>query len=108
MLSQGSSSRQGNDANDHQSTEKRDNTLDPRKVLEELAERAARYSINLDGSVSKDNVSCLRGGYATVHSGILQLNQSGVVIGGPATSASLGDGKTMKVDLLLNHTLPCL
>jgi len=72
------------------------------KILEGLAKRASRYSINLDGLVSKDNIRPLRGGYATVSSGILQLNEE-IIIGSTANSGLVRDGKTMKVSLLLNH-----
>ena len=41
-------------------------------ILKELAQRALRYSINLDGLVSKDNVYCSQGGFVTVSSGILK------------------------------------
>ena len=74
---------------------------DPRQVLKELAKRASRYSINLDGSVSNDYVSCSEGGHAVVYLGILKLNKTEAA--GTVSSASLGDGKTMKVDLPLNH-----
>jgi len=35
---------------------------DPRKILKELAERASRYSINLDGLVFKDGAFRVMGG----------------------------------------------
>jgi len=71
-------------------------------MLKGLAGRASRYSINLDGLVSKDNISCFRGGYALVHSGTLQLNKE-VMIRGTASSDLIRDGKTVKASLLLNH-----
>jgi len=105
-----SSPHQNNDANDRESTD--DSTdfdpSDTRQVLKELAKRASRYSINLDGLVSKDNVSCFRGGNAMVYSGMLKSNQAEGIIKGDVSSASLGDGKTTKVDLLFNHALPYL
>jgi len=105
MLSQESSSQNSGQSTDNKNSP---DPPDPRKVLKELAERASRYSINLDGLVSKDNVSCFRGGYATIHSGILKSNQAEGTIRGDASSASFGDGKATKVDLLLKHTLPYL
>jgi len=80
---------------------------DPRKILQEIAKRASRYSINLDGLVSQDHLSCFRGGCAYVSSGILQLSDE-VVIRGTASSGLIRDGKTMKVSLLLNHNFAIL
>ena len=70
-------------------------SLDPRPLLDELATRASRYSVNFNELVSKDNVHCLRGGYATVSSGILQPR--GEVLAGGA--GLCGNSKAMKVNL---------
>ena len=64
-------------------------------MLEELAIRASRYNINLDGFVLKDNISYLRAGYATVSSGILQPREE-IFIGGAGLCEN---GKAIRVNL---------
>ena len=79
----------------------------PGVILERLAERASRYSINLNGFMSKSNVPWFLGGYATVWLGILQLQEAKAVVKGLANNGFLGDGETTKVNLLLSlNTLP--
>ncbi|KIM61222.1 hypothetical protein SCLCIDRAFT_1216116 [Scleroderma citrinum Foug A] len=81
-----------------------DHSLDPRPLLVELATRASRYSVNLDESVSKDSVYCLRGGYATVTSGILQPREEELIEGAGPIKVAIktprggfpGDVKTVK------------
>ena len=68
---------------------------DTSEILEELAKRASRYSINLVGLVYKDNIYCLRGGCATVSSGIFQPREE-VLIGGTGLA---GNSKGIKVSL---------
>ncbi|KIM53495.1 hypothetical protein SCLCIDRAFT_31840 [Scleroderma citrinum Foug A] len=94
MARQGSPSHQVNGANDDQSTDHniKLDPSDPREVLKELAKRALRYSINLDGLVDKDNVSLVRGGFAVVSSGILR--REGVLI---ERAGLYGNSKTIKV-----------
>lgn len=96
MARQGSPSHQVNGANDDQSTDHniKLDPSDPREVLKELAKRALRYSINLDGLVDKDNVSLVRGGFAVVSSGILR--REGVLI---ERAGLYGNSKTIKVNL---------
>ena len=48
---------------------------DPRNALEAYAERANRYSLNLNERVSKDEKFLLCGGAAVVHSGIVDLRK---------------------------------
>ena len=110
MSSQGRSSHQTNGVHDHGRIDNNDkpSSPDPRVVLSELAKGASRYSINLDGLVSKDNVFYFRGGYAMVWSGILQIKEAKKVIGRTASSDFLGNGETMKVNLPPNHTLAYL
>ena len=64
-------------------------------LLEELATRASRYSINLDGFVSKDNVSFSKGGYAVVYSGILQPREEVFIRG----AGLCGNSKAIRVNL---------
>jgi len=71
-------------------------------TLEELATRASRYCLNLDGLVYKDNVSYILGGLSMVSSGTLQLTEEGT-IGNTASRGLVRDGKTIKVSLLFNH-----
>lgn len=108
MPSQGPSSHQTNDVHNH-NHERIDNNGEFGSsdgiLLEELANRASRYSINLNGFVSKDNAFYSRGGYAMVWSGILDLKRAKEVIGRIGSSDFLGDGETVKVNLHLNHTL---
>ena len=76
-------------------------------ILKRLAERASRYSINLDGFISKDNAPCSRGGFALIWPGTLQLQKAKAVVAGLANNDFLGDGETAKVSLLLSlNTLP--
>lgn len=108
MSNQGPS-HQTNDvhAHDQINNNVKSNSSDP-VMLKELAKRASRYSINLDGLVSKDYVSYSQGGYAMVWSGILQLKGAKGVIGKTASSDFLGNGETMKVNLPLSHSLAFL
>ncbi|KIM61268.1 hypothetical protein SCLCIDRAFT_912632 [Scleroderma citrinum Foug A] len=81
------------------------NSFDPRMILKELAKRALRYSINLDGLVSKDNVYCLRGGHVTVTSGILQPRREELIGGAGPIKVAIktprggftGDAEAIKV-----------
>ena len=73
-------------------------------LLEELATRASRYSINVDGFVSKDNGYCLRGGYATVSSGILEPREEVFIRG----VGLCGNGKAIRVHLMLDRALSYL
>ena len=69
---------------------------DPRNSLKELACRASRYSINLDGRVTIDMNFVLRGAYAFVRQGTLHPGKTKVAVktarGGPP-----GDLETIKV-----------
>jgi len=103
MQSNGVPLQQANNINGHGPVDNNPSS-DPRVLLEELAKRASRYSVNLDGFVFKDNVSCFRGGYATVSSGILQPREE-VLTGG---AGLCGNSKAVKVNLCLNRTLSYL
>ena len=78
---------------------------DPRVIRKArvLADRALRYSVNLDGFVFKDNVYCPSGGYAIVWSGILRLKDAMAAGKEIARNRFLGGGDTVKVHLLLTH-----
>ena len=87
---------------------------DPRVVLESLvhaedavlsepavlAKHALRYSVNLDRFVFKDNLSCARGGYAMVWSGVLRLKDAMRLGKKIPRNRFFGDGDTVKVNLL--------
>ena len=75
------------------------NSHDPSGLCE-LAHRASRYSVVLDGLVSGDNIR-LRGGYALVRSGTLY--PSGVVAVAPGGSGLPRDARTTKVRSLTNR-----
>lgn len=68
----------------------------PQDALRQFAERASRYSFDLNGKVRKeDNYVALRGGYAIVYSGILQPDGSRVAIK-TARGSLPGDESTIK------------
>ena len=76
-------------------------------ILQRLSKRAPRYSINLDGFISKGNAPPFRGGFAYVWPGTLQLQKAKAVVIGLVNNGFLRDGETAKVNLLLNYnTLP--
>ena len=80
---------------------------EPGAILERLAERASRYSINLDGFISRSNVPWFRGGLSYVWLGTLQLHKAKAVVKALANKGFLGDGEMAKVNLLLSlSTLP--
>ena len=71
-------------------------------ILERLAKRASRYSINLNGFISKRDVPWSMGKYTTVWLGILQLREAKAVVKGLANNGFLGDGETANVSLLFS------
>ena len=74
-------------------------------ILERLAERASRYSINLDEFTFKDDAPWFRGGFSLIWPGTLQLQKAKAK--GLAKNGFLGDGETAKVNLLHSrNTLP--
>lgn len=76
---------------------------EPGVILERLAKHASRYSVNLDGFVSKVRVARARGGFAIVWSGTLRLQEAKAVVNGLANNGFLGNGEIVKVILLLSH-----
>ena len=78
---------------------------DPRAILKllVLAERALRYSVNLDGFVKKNSDFCVRGGYAMVWPGVLHLNDAIAAEREITRNHFLENGDTVKVNLLLAH-----
>ena len=68
----------------------------PDAILKRIAERASRYSINLDGLTSKENAHAL-GGLFVVWLGTLQLQKAKAIVKGLANNGFLGDGETAKV-----------
>ena len=76
-------------------------------ILKRLAERASRYSINLDGCMSKSNSPYSRGGSAIVWLGTLKLQKAKAAMEGLANNGYLGNGETAKVNPLPSlNTLP--
>ena len=73
-----------------------------------ITKHALRYSINLDGFVSKANaIPLLRGGFSTVWLGTLQLQEAKTVVNALENNGFLGVGKTGKVNPLFSlNTLP--
>ena len=79
----------------------------PGAILKRLAERASRYSINLDGFISEGNASFSRGEFTLIWPGTLQLQKAKAVVTGLTNNGFLGDGEIAKVNLLLSlNTLP--
>ena len=80
---------------------------EPDAILERLAQHASRYSLNLDGFVSKRKTPSARGSFAFVYLGTLQLQNAKAVVKGLANNGFLGGGETAKVNLLFSlNTLP--
>ena len=70
---------------------------DPRPILEEFANRANKYCINLNGKVTRDRLA-FRGGFAAVYEGTLKETEFRVAI--KTVQRGLpGDVKIIKVDL---------
>ena len=107
MSSQGLSSRGKNVTNGGERIIINGQPKDPRVKLEALvlAEHALRYSVNLDGFVDKDDVFCVRGGYAMVWPGVLHLNDAIAAKRDIARNCFLGDGDTANVNLLPTHDI---
>ena len=70
----------------------------PGAILKRLAERASRYSVNLDGFVSKGKTPLARGGFSFVVPGTLQLQKAKATIKRLANNSFLGDDETVKVN----------
>jgi len=69
------------------------------KLLEELAEQATEYCINLNELVDRDPMASFRGGNALVYQGILRPRGTCVAV--KTILGALPDNlKTIKVDLL--------
>ena len=68
-----------------------------------LAERALRYSVNLDGFVHINRDSPCRGGFAVVWSGVLRLIDALAAGREIARNRFFGDGGTVKVILRPTH-----
>ena len=105
MSSEGPSSRENNAANGCERIDTSNQPEDPRAILKllVLAERALRYSVNLNGFVEKNNGFCVRGGYAMVWPGVLHLNDAIAAEREITRNHFLGNGDTVKVNLLLAH-----
>ncbi|KAI6045342.1 kinase-like domain-containing protein [Pisolithus marmoratus] len=54
--------------------------METRNILNQLAERARKYAINLDGRIERDTTVCTRGGNAAVYRGTLSPNGTTVAI----------------------------
>ena len=107
MSSQGLSSCEKNVTNGGERIITNGQPKDPRVNLKALvlAERALRYSVNLDGFVYKDDGFCVRGGYAMVWTGVLRLNDAIAAKKDIARNCFLGSGDTAKVSLLPTHDI---
>jgi len=80
---------------------------DPRQAMGELAQRASRYSINLNGWLDEDRTSALGGGSATVQIGKLRPAGIKVTIKTPR-SVVHRDVETIEVRLLFTTMSPLL
>ena len=70
--------------------------MDPRPILDEFANRANKYCINLNGNIARDRLA-FRGGFAAVYQGTLQ--ETGFRVAVKTVQGGLpGDVKTIKVD----------
>ena len=107
MSSQGLCSREKNVANGGKRIITNGQPKDPRAKLEALvlAEHAMQYSVNLDGFVDRYDNFCVRGGYATVWTGTLHLNDAIAAKRDVARNCFLGDGDTANVNLLPTHDI---
>ena len=54
---------------------------DPRRALEEFSRRATRYSVNLNGCVSRNEDLLLRGSAAVVRSGTIDFTKMADKVG---------------------------